>query len=51
MYVITIQRLLMIICNFLIRARPKDCEIKFIDSNGIAVNGIEKIVIEVKRYD
>lgn len=51
MIVLTKHKLLQWLVNFFLRAKPKDCEIKFIDCNGIEVSGIEKIVVEVKGLE
>ncbi len=47
--VFTKDELARVITNWLYSEKPKDPKIKFVDCNGIELNGVEKIVVEVKK--
>ena len=47
--VFTKEELLRVIINWLFLQKPKDAKIKFIDTNGIELSGIEKIVIQMEK--
>ena len=47
--VFTKDELLRVIINWLYLEKPKQSEIRFVDVNGIEINGIEKVIIRTEK--
>lgn len=47
--VFTKDELLRVIINWLYLEKPKRSEIRFVDVNGIEINGIEKVIIRTEK--
>ena len=47
--VFTKEELLRVIISWLYLEKPKQPEIRFVDVNGIEINGIEKIIIRTEK--